>query len=146
MAEPCLKENILGQIKSDLQNITGRIDKHDDKIDKLAENNVALARLTTILDEMREDNKAQAVINKEITTTLSDIRQTIKVTDGKIETLKESQDKANLKLGEMEEKINKVDSKSKIDLLEMVKKNWIPVLFGAGGIGGLVTLIAQLIK
>lgn len=118
-----------------IEDIKDVSDKHEENIEKLQEQNVTIAKLTTILDGMREDNKEQSQINRKITSTLGEIKDTIiktnnkiESTDGKIERLAESQKSFSDKLSEIDNRVDSVDSKSKIDLLEKLKENWWGIL------------------
>lgn len=127
-----------------ITSLESRTEKQDRQIEALKDQNVTIERLTVILDEIRKDSQDQHKINQKITDTLAQIKDTMMVTNGKIENLANAQDKANQKLNEMDNRIEAVDNKSKVDFLTYIRDNWFKWTLGTAGIGGICYLLSQL--
>ena len=126
-----------------IEDIKDTLDKHDGKIDKLQEGNVAIERLATIMDGMREDRKEQVIVNNKITLTLTELNNTMINTNSKVERLSQSQESFNTKIDKISIKVDEVDCKTKVDWAEFVSANWWKFVVAVCSGGGLITYIVN---
>lgn len=152
------------RLQSDVKNIYNQLDKHEDKFDKLNDINIVLERTVTVLEELREDRKGQKKFNGQITDTLSAIQSTMIETTFNMKELVANQEQTNARISSMSKEYNSkfddtydriekttqqlliVDGKGKFDFIDYFKAKVLPILIGAGALGGFYALIQNLLS
>jgi predicted nuclease with TOPRIM domain len=95
----------------EIATLRSEVNELQDKVDDLSQIKEAIIRLTLLQEE-------QAKFSEEVSETLKNMNTDIKDTKEQV--------------GKLEDKIEKIDNKSKIDLLELVKQYAVPVIMGGG--------------
>lgn len=104
----------------ELATLRSEVNELKDKMDDMSQIKEAIVKLTILQEE-------QAKFSEEVSLTLKDMNSEIKETKNKVNGL--------------EDKIEKIDNKSKIDLLELVKQYAVPAIMG----GGIVYFILKVV-
>jgi chromosome segregation ATPase len=143
MSEPCNKADKIERIESDVVNINERLNRHSDKIDKISDNNLVLE---TILRRLEEDGKEQKQTNAMMNNTLLSVQSAMTEITFNIKELNTGLVETNKRVDSANEKLYKVDEKTKVDIWELVKSKIVPFLFGGGCIYGLAEFFKQLFK
>lgn len=125
----------------------------DDNYAKLAvkaENIDQRARANThqieeIKEEVKEIREEQKVL-LELTTSVKLIAQDMTYMKSTIEEVKTGQDSLSVKIHYVEEQVDSVGNRTKIDWLDFVTKNFWKLVLGAGGICGFIDIAAELLK
>lgn len=94
------------------------------------------------IDEIKDDIKEIRNEQKAIYT----IATSVELIAKDMTAMKESINEVKQGQKELTEKVEKVDSKSKVDYLDTIKSKLVPWLFGGGCIYGAVEVIKYLIK
>jgi chromosome segregation ATPase len=143
MSEPCSKGDKIDRIESDVNLINERLNRHSDKIDKISDNNLVLE---TILRRLEEDGKEQKQTNAMMNNTLLSVQSAMTEITYNIKELNTGLAETNKRVDSANEKLYKVDEKTKVDVWELIKSKAIPFLFGGGCIYGLAEFFKQLFK
>lgn len=106
------------------------VDNLKDRMDDMSEIRNAVVKLTVIQEE-------QIRFSSEVSETLKGINKNLDILNT------ETKD-TNQRVSSLEEKVEKIDEKSKVDILQMVK-DWIPKLI-IGGIGYYILQLTGVIK
>ena len=108
---------------------THQIEEIKDKLEKMETRQETIYELTTSVKLIAQDMSS-------IKETINDVKQ------GQYAL----SDKVDEQISEVREKIERVDNKSKVDLLTYLQENWYKWAFGVGGISGIVYFVQQLVK
>ena len=106
-------------------------------------------QIEEIKDEIKEIRNEQKAIYT-IATSVEIIAKDMSSMKESLNEVKQGQKDLTIKMDEqitdVKQKIEKVDSKSKVDFLEYFKTKVLPWVFGGGALGGIVALINYLTK
>lgn len=106
-------------------------------------------QIDELKDEVKEIKKENKAIY-ELTSSVKLIVQDMATIKDTVNEVKDGQkileDKMDVQISEVKQKIEKVDGKSKVDFLDYIKTKIIPWLFGGGCIYGVIELVRTFTK
>lgn len=102
-------------------------------------------QIEEIKEEVKEIREEQKVL-LELTTSVKLIAQDMTYMKSTIEDVKTGQDSLNSKIHYVEEQVEQVGNRTKVDWLDFVTRNFWKLLLAAGGICGAADLILELWK
>lgn len=143
MAEPCVKEEKIQRLETDVLSINDRLNRHSDKIDKISDNNLVLE---TILKRLEEDSKDQKQINSEMQKTMVSIQGAMTEITFNVKELNNKLTETDKKVESTSNKLSCAEEKNKIDTRDIIKSWVVPLLGGAGIIYGIIELAKNFVK
>lgn len=93
-----------------------RLERNEEKIERLNEANVTLARITTVLEQMQEEKIKQDIKDEKILATLDSIQDTLAATAANMNSLEKKQETMKENINTLSEKIDIIDDKTKVEL------------------------------
>ena len=106
-------------------------------------------QIDELKDEVKEIKKENKAIY-ELTSSVKLIVQDMATIKDTVNEVKDGQkileDKMDVQISEVKQKIEKVDGKSKVDFLEYIKTKIAPFLFGGGCIYAVIELVHSIVK
>lgn len=143
MAEPCLKDDKINRLETDVISINDRLNRHSEKIDKISDNNLVLE---TILKRLEEDSKDQKQTNSETQKTMISIQGAMSEITFNVKELNNKLTDTDRKVESVSNKLSSSEEKSKIDMRDIIKSWIVPLLGGAGIVYGLVEVFHNIVK
>ena len=121
-----------------IQELKERLDKNDEKIDGIKDEQKSLYKIASSVEIIANNMQNLQDGLDEVKCGQEKLGQKM---DNQNEEIKNEQKK-------LDEKIQAVNDKSviKIDILDVLKKNWYKIAFGTGGISAAIYFIQQLLK
>lgn len=109
-------------------------------------NTYQIGEIKSEIKEIKSEQKALYDLTSSVRLIASDMSKVNESLDEVKQGQKDLTIKMDTQISEVKGQIEKVDSKSKVDIWELFKAKAIPFLFGGGCIYGLIELIKSLMK
>ena len=116
------------EIKEDIQHMKIDLNTNNILTKQCTESN---EKLSSMIDTMRETMVEVAQSVKDSNKVTSELALNIRDLNDKFNSVERTMDK---KFDEVNDRMDDIDDKSKLDILTMLKNNWIGILLGVGAV------------
>ena len=116
-----------------------KMDNIEKKVDDFSDIAEAVTKLSLLSEQQIERNKKLDELYEKVIISNTEFGSTLKVINKNLTCMNDELINANKRISNLEDKMDVVNNKSKVDLLE-VAKNWIPKLIAGGAIFYLLQL------